>query len=1149
MNVTIYSLGDHEIIRAGLNAIAMLFDSGNTQLLTGAGSMGLGYAAGFGLMVSLAWIFMRVLLGTPMNPGHLLVILLAYVIAFVPKTTVYVEDIYSGQVGVVANVPLGVAIPGGIVSSLSHSLTTKLDQALRLADSATSSLSKDGFVAPLKLILAARGAVTTNPATAASLSRYIDDCTDNIPLNARSEATGPNVFLDTPFPGRLTLMYSQQGASTNSDVDYLATDGIACHEAAANLQGQLADLISSEKYDKYLSARMDGKRPNGGMGGKWASADLQDFIYDLAGAGVDAQQVMLQLATSDVISDTYRCGPLDTSDALNCAAAMRGALEGHKGDAAGRAGVFTRTMIPSMNVFMFLFFAVAPIIAVVMVMSGMHGITKILPNYLLFGVWTQTWMPVAAIINHFIQRQAADAASVGLLTADGLPLKSGIEFYDLLSTKIAAAADLLAATPLVSLALISGSVITLSHLANRASDKFDEKAVTPGVTKNSEAVSVGGHSFNQTPFGTMAGGAADNPFSLKANSQVMDRISAGVQAQVGQARTLADTASSRHASSLSSQLSGRIDSVRGAYQDAALDQSAGVAIHSGQRVANSAVSSMSEADRKAVGVDFIQGMAAAVSAGQMEGAARGLKGKALQQFAQQTASNFAAGYLKRLGAAGKGLSAGITATVDSALQKAVAHEFSANKDEYDNWSARYASGQRSAQERKLEQAYTQGWNANSGAELSARNEDAQRIEETAAHTGEWSKMKGTDISMSPQEIAARSGPRFLAGAAQKLADAGVGQQAIRDEERDLRRRGLYVGNSMHDKLSRRAVALASLMAKNGMAGDAIGMLLQEDNWDTKNFLTPTEAGVSGQAAATGKKAGDGAGLAPDRKAAVLAAESSARDEGDRAEAKTGSVPKQIAGIQQQAQSQVGPNEFATYRGAALTAGNNSNLWSQAVARAKEAGLPQPVLDAMAQQHQDWMASHTFDGLAGQVWDQVKSDPSAQALVAAVGVSAAAPALAAAGGVAAQKGWGAAKQFLGQVLNGIGKRAPAVMARAGTRHVASSALAAAPVAGTGAAVVANAAALGVDLADTGQMVWESIQEARQMSTSDFMPPQVGGNPPVPRYHPSNASTAKPAASTPPASPGDPGQAGQSSEGGLRGPRGKNGAPSSGDGNQP
>lgn len=157
MNVTIYSLGDHEIIRAGLNAIAMLFDSGNTQLLTGAGSMGLGYAAGFGLMVSLAWIFMRVLLGTPMNPGHLLVILLAYVIAFVPKTTVYVEDIYSGQVGVVANVPLGVAIPGGIVSSLSHSLTTKLDQALRLADSATSSLSKDGFVAPLKLILAARG--------------------------------------------------------------------------------------------------------------------------------------------------------------------------------------------------------------------------------------------------------------------------------------------------------------------------------------------------------------------------------------------------------------------------------------------------------------------------------------------------------------------------------------------------------------------------------------------------------------------------------------------------------------------------------------------------------------------------------------------------------------------------------------------------------------------------------------------------------------------------------------------------------------------------------------------------------------------------------------------------------------------------------
>lgn len=1072
MNVTIYSLGDHEIIRAGLNAVAMLFNPANTDLLTGAGAVGLGHAAAFGLLVSMGWIAMRVLLGQQFNPSHMLVILLCYVGLFVPKATVQVEDIYSGQVAVVDDVPIGIALPGGVVSSLAYSVTTKLDQALRLADAETSSLSRDGFVAPLKLILAARGAAVTNEAMTLSLSRYLSDCTDGIPPRAVGAAKSPNFFLDNPFAERMTLVYPQ---STSASSDQWVAEGKSCEEAASIIQIQLADLLSGDDFGKYLSQRMDGRRPNAAIGGRWGTNDLQDFIYDLAGAGVDAQNVMLQLATSDIIADTFRCGPLDTSDALNCAASMRSAMESYKSDAAGRAGVFTRTMIPAMNVFMFLFFAVAPLIAVISVMSGMHGITKILPNYMLFGVWTQSWLPVAAIINHFIQRQVKDVASVGILDVDGISLRNGVAFYDLLSTKIAMASDLLAATPIVSFALISGSAMGLTHLANRAADKFDEKSVSPGVSKTGEAVNVGGHDIKQTPFGSVATGASDNPFSLRASSQVSDRIAAGVQAQVGAARALVDGVSERHGHSLSNQISGRMDQVRGAYQDAAGEQSSGLAFHGGQRVANGIVSALSETDRKSVGGDFVQGIAAAFTAGNMEGARRGLKGKALEKFSLQAAGSAAKDMLGRLGAAGKGLSAGFSKTVDAALQKSVANEFSANRDDYNNWSARFASGQRSAQEKKFEQAYTEGWSADYGNELSARNEEAQRVEDTASQTADWARTQGTEISMSPSEIAARSGPQFHANATRALAQRGVGAQQIKNEERDVRRRGLYVGNSTNDQLSRRAVALASLMAKNGMGDQAIGMLLQDDGWDTKNFITPSAQQITGQAAEVSSRAADGAGLTQEQKSNVLAAEQKGRQDGGQASGKAQQVPSQISGIKGQSAGRVTPEAYSGYLANAKAQAEGSGVWQAAVERAQAANLPPQLLSAMSAQRGAWMDQHTFKGMAGEAWDHVKEDPSALALTAAVGAAAAAPALARAATIAAQNGWGAGKEFLGRVLEGVSKRAGPALARAGLRHGATAPLAATGV-GTMPAAVINGGLLVLDTVEAVSIVSDAIGDA-------------------------------------------------------------------------
>ena len=1075
MSVTIYSLGDHEAIRAALNAVAMIFNPSNTEMLAGTGPLGLGYAAGLGLMVSLGLMAFSGLLKQKFEPQHLIVVMLGSAIVFGPKTTVVVEDIFSGRSAVVDDIPIGVAYSGGVLSGMMRSVTIKFDTGLRAVDSNYSSLTEFGLANPLKLIMAARGALGLNANTSKTFNTYISDCVKpEVDDQYLANVTSPIVLLQIPSTTAATMKFT---------TDYPQGQLVSCKEAADWLVTQLDQIETGDAFKKRLQ-QIAGKNPQR-LDGVYESNDVRSALTMLTDAGFDSHQAMLQLISADLTVDSLGCGNryLNGSDFVNCTASLRQALEQQKTDAAGQATAFSKSMIPMMNILMFMFYAVAPLIALIVMLSGMHGLTKILPGYFFFGVWSQSWMPIAAVINYFIQKQVRDYFTT-LDTSAGIQLADSLALFDQVGLKVAAASDLLAATPVVTLALLSGSIFGLTKLASTAADKFDQGYVSPAARETGAAVRTSGKDVSMTPVGPMTAGASQ-PFALRMGEQTSAREGVSEALGLGQSQRLMESASERHAQALGVGISGRTSSVSGKFSELATGRESGTAFKFGQAVGRSFGVNLSDSDQKQVSLDFNQALQAVTSAAAMEGAAAGMSGQPLKNFVQQSAQSWLQKTMKGGNSLMKAMpSPALQEAYRTSLDEAINTAFSANRDEVDAWSTRFGQGKRSASEAAYQKEYKQGWDSSSGTELSRAVEDTKKREQSVQKASEVAQTSGLDRVFTPQEIAraAGDGLGFSMWGQEQLAQLGKGEEDIQKEMRQLAAGGILAGgNSARTELNRRNVAIAQLLAKNGQAHSVISTLASGEHWKHE---APSKASVQGDAQNLRDQVGQ-PGLAPERAAQIEQRANAAAAAGATAQKKTAGVPGQIQQIQGQAQQAIQPSEFDAVAAGQRQAANESGKWDKGVQRALESTFDPQTVQQMNQRREEWKGDHGFTGLAAKFGHDIANDPGAQALVAAVGMAAAAPVLEKAAAAGAAKGL----QYVGRVLKEIGKRAPAFAAKVVARHGATAAGMAVPAIG----VAANVGLLGVDAYQATQLIGEAMKAADE--PGQFLPPAAGGNAPA------------------------------------------------------
>ncbi|TVQ94554.1 MAG: conjugal transfer protein TraG, partial [Chromatiaceae bacterium] len=536
----IYSLGDGAYLAAVLNAVAMLTGTANfTQLV----------AVGF-----LFGTFLVVVGGLLQARGpqfhHLLVALVLYAALFGPSARVVLEDLRSGAVRTVDNVPIGVAFMGSAMSQIGYGTTRLFEQAF-----ATPRMTEVGFATPLQLLqdlrrgtlsLATLGAANS-PTPGADMERtltnYFNECV-LYALDIQSR-TRDEVLRNPDW----TIAFASSLRAVTTE---LHLGGAPLLAECADAWAQLRPYLTTH----FLPAVTQAVAQHIGESPANTPAAVQAALDAIAGAGIDAQNYMLMAAMVPMLDKANIARANERMDFATAASIMQ-AVQQRNTQWAAEATLFERIMTPMMTFFEAFLFAVSPLMAFAIGLGPM-GI-KMVGKWLLFGLWIQLWQPVLAVLNLYVimaARGEFDAMrSAGL---GNLELPSVMALWQtdlLLADYLGTAGMLMASTPAITLMLIYGSAVTATHLAGRlqGSDFYNEKQLSPDVSAPAAAMRLEPLKTNAPTTGTITTGAQSLFWSVdvgrEASQQVASAESALQQASLrfsdSQARALEVSASAQ----------------------------------------------------------------------------------------------------------------------------------------------------------------------------------------------------------------------------------------------------------------------------------------------------------------------------------------------------------------------------------------------------------------------------------------------------------------------------------------------------------------------------------------------------------------------------------------------------------------------------
>lgn len=494
MNWFVYTLGDSGFFFGVLNGVAMIFNS--APFRGDPGSFG-GSVIFLVFMFALIAVLMSALISQwkqGNNPTILLILFIIWMVGGYTKATVVVEDIYTGSARSVDNVPLLVAVPASVITSVAMELGTLFQTAFQSADTDANEMTTDGFMNPLKLMLSVRKAASYSPYMTSNWGSFVKHCVIG--------SSSPQVLLSNSY-GVYGALSNADNLTAHRHMQYFARDSVtpsvlSCADAGPQIEADL-DAYFSDTNTSLNRAMRDATGRNMTMTSKTWSDLANFYATNSTLAGIDAQRTSANIMMHQTTTDVFKCGnnSTDPSAYFQCTQLLSDQQQAFAVDAAAGGAGFTRTVITSMGFLLALFIGLSPLVLLVAIASGANAL-PLIGKYMMFGAWTQSWLPAAFLVNYFVHytwtRSMQDlldrSLPVPIPANSSLPLDVVPVFWMETMDKIAVASDLLAAVPLITLAAMTGSYFALAKLGERWSGKdyANERMVTPSLA-NVAAVS------------------------------------------------------------------------------------------------------------------------------------------------------------------------------------------------------------------------------------------------------------------------------------------------------------------------------------------------------------------------------------------------------------------------------------------------------------------------------------------------------------------------------------------------------------------------------------------------------------------------------------------------------------------------------------
>lgn len=500
MEFTIYSVGSAVFLEEILNSVAMISGSGDIESLAK-----IGLAVG-----TLILAFQAVFNGTGIQFQKLLVCMVMYLAMYGPSGRALIEDVYTGDVAVVDNVPLGPLAVGSMVSTIGYNITNIFEQAF-----STPSMTNYGFADPLNTLVQVRltaknvfnlGSMSGsgNESLLASWSNYMRECT----LTAANND-------DRALTQILKKPDAIEGLRFDSNVYYTkiydgSADGVTvtCTQAYATLTAQQAS-----KQDELLEdIAKSWARPGATMTGADLEGRMNNALFAIAGGAVDARNFAVTAALLPILEGAP--GQQAISDMQGAAAIMMSqAAQQQATQWAAEGSMFTKYIRPFMTFFEGFIYAITPLMAFVIVLGG-FGISLV-SKYLMLLVWMMLWLPVLAIVNLYTI-STTKAKIMALLGADafgatGISFANMREMLPVLEAQIGVAGMMASAVPALCMFLVYGTSVAASGIASRlgGSDTINEKISSPDVVSPGAGLSMGAQTTHDSTRGSRQTGSEE----------------------------------------------------------------------------------------------------------------------------------------------------------------------------------------------------------------------------------------------------------------------------------------------------------------------------------------------------------------------------------------------------------------------------------------------------------------------------------------------------------------------------------------------------------------------------------------------------------------------------------------------------------------
>lgn len=385
--------------------------------------------------------------------GYLAGFVFVYGVIFVPKVDVIVNDVRAGTTSVVANVPLGLAMPYATLSHIGYWLTMEYESRFTTLDD--ERFSKTGMVFGARVLETLTQSNFPDPGLKADVITFYKDCIVpeimDDPSKAKALRESKNIGLTIAGmmnPGRGTAL---------GTVTYLGAKAMSCDVAPTAIDTYMSSNALPEGYYNE-QGRINRANYGPGMTNAVMSSvtetDINDMLGNLLNISDTALQALNQSMWINGIHDAdmaLRNG-YGNADITSYTVA---ATEQSVRQSAYAGKMWADKALPLIrNIAEFILIAIFPLMFIIMLVAGENALMA-LKLYLGILASLALWAPLTAILNYQVIINGKAVLGQAVKTSAGFTINNLNSITDLALQQQALAGQLFLAVPVIAYALVS----------------------------------------------------------------------------------------------------------------------------------------------------------------------------------------------------------------------------------------------------------------------------------------------------------------------------------------------------------------------------------------------------------------------------------------------------------------------------------------------------------------------------------------------------------------------------------------------------------------------------------------------------------------------------------------------------------------------